>query len=261
MVDAVNLPLLQDGADFTVEGFGRFEVAAEGFFDDDPAPEAGAFLRQTLAAQLLHDEREELRQSRKVVEDVAAGMVPFFQFLNAGFEARVVFDIGKITLHVIGVVGDGTAQGAIGRDAGVGVNIVVNQLAVIVFGDFIFGETEDGEFARQQVVASQVVERGDELARGEIAGGSKDHHDAAIGGAGVLRGSFVDGERAGGDHRLLYLHMTAELLAHRGEYFFSKSVVLAGSETNVERGGENLRGDGFFDGGVDGPAAFARILH
>ena len=55
--------------------------------------------------------------------------------------------------------------------------------------------------------------------------------------------------------------VAAELLAHGGEHLFGKGVILAGTEADVKRGGQNVGGNGFFDGGLNGPAAFAGILH
>ena len=38
------------------------------------------------------------------------------------------------------------------------------------------------EFARQQLLLGQVVERGNQLAVGQVAGRAEDHHDAGIAG-------------------------------------------------------------------------------
>ena len=63
---------------------------------------------------------------------------------------------------------------------------VARPLAEILFGEFVFGEAEDRELLRQEFVAGQVVERGQQLARGEIAGRAEDHHDAAVGDAALV---------------------------------------------------------------------------
>ena len=61
-------------------------------------------------------------------------------------------------------------------------------LLIVLFGDIVNREAENGELLRQQIVAAKVVERREELARGQIAGGAEDHHDAAIGDAALFVG-------------------------------------------------------------------------
>src|ERR1700726_1649263 len=55
-------------------------------------------------------------------------------------------------------------------------------------------------------------------------------------------------------------YVTAELVAHRREHFFREGVLLARTETRVERRRENLARHCFFDCGHNCPAAFAGIL-
>src|ERR1700689_2495380 len=55
--------------------------------------------------------------------------------------------------------------------------------------------------------------------------------------------------------------VAAKLLAHGGEHFFGERVIVAGTEADVKCSGEHVRGNRFFDGGLNGPAALARILH
>src|SRR3954452_7815311 len=60
--------------------------------------------------------------------------------------------------------------------------------------------------------------------------------------------------------RLVRLEMATEALAHGGDDLFRKRVLLARAEARVERRGEDIGGDGFFEGSHDGPAAFAGVL-
>ena len=75
-------------------------------------------------------------------------------------------------------------------------------IAEFVAGDVVDGYAEDGEFFRQESGFFEVVERRDELARGEIAGGSEDDHGAGSGAAlcllGFFGGLFEMGEHRGG---------------------------------------------------------------
>src|ERR1700735_2414503 len=56
-----------------------------------------------------------------------------------------------------------------------------------------------------------------------------------------------------------FLQVAAEFEAHGGEKFVGEVSLAAGAEALVERGSENVGGDGFVDGGFDGPSAFAGI--
>jgi len=56
-------------------------------------------------------------------------------------------------------------------------------------------------------------------------------------------------------------HVAAEFLAHGGEHFLGERVCLARTKTDEERRRQNLRGDGFFECGLNRPATFAGILH
>ena len=55
--------------------------------------------------------------------------------------------------------------------------------------------------------------------------------------------------------------MPTEFLPHRREHLFRERVLLAGAEANVQSSGQDIGRHGLFNGGLDRPAAFARILH
>ena len=44
-------------------------------------------------------------------------------------------------------------------------------------------QSDERELLREQILFGEIVERGNQLALGQIAGGAKDHHDAGIAGA------------------------------------------------------------------------------
>src|SRR5437764_838276 len=56
-------------------------------------------------------------------------------------------------------------------------------------------------------------------------------------------------------------YMAAEFLSHRRQDLLRKGVLLTRAEADIERGRQHVRGNGFIDGCVDGPAALPRILH
>src|SRR5689334_1831829 len=65
---------------------------------------------------------------------------------------------------------------------------------------------------------------------------------------GLLRADFVA------------LDMAAEAEAHGGEQLLAEGVFLARAKAREQRRRQNLGGHGLFDGGFDGPAAFAGVL-
>jgi len=61
-------------------------------------------------------------------------------------------------------------------------------LPELLLRKFIHREPDDREILRYMVALAQVVERRNQLARGQVSGRAEDHHDAAIGGPpAVLR--------------------------------------------------------------------------
>ncbi len=69
----------------------------------------------------------------------------------------------------------------------------VSFLARIVIAHGAAAHADHGKLARQQLLAGQVVERGNELAAGQVSGEAEDHHDAGIAGASNL--GFVSAGR------------------------------------------------------------------
>ena len=147
MIDAIDLRFLENLADFAVQRLRRFEIAAEGLLDDDAAPVAVLFAGQTLLAQLPDDFRNELRQRREVIKNVALRVVLRVEFGDLVFELDEVGGVVEVAGDVVRVVGDPVAERAIGRRAGVLADVVARPLAEILFGEFVFRETEDGELA------------------------------------------------------------------------------------------------------------------
>src|SRR5690349_5136858 len=60
--------------------------------------------------------------------------------------------------------------------------------------------------------------------------------------------------------RFMRLLVAAKALAHRGENFFRKGVLLARAKTCKQRRGQNLSRHRLVDRGIHGPAAFAGVL-
>src|SRR5438270_10675973 len=57
------------------------------------------------------------------------------------------------------------------------------------------------------------------------------------------------------------LQVSTEFLSHRAQNLFGEGVLLARTEADVESRSEHIGGNSFIQSGIDGPAAFAGILH
>ena len=164
-----------------------FEIAAEGFLDDDAAPVTVILRGKALLAELTDDFRNELRQRRKVIESIALGMVAPVEFGDLVFQFDEIGGRFEIAREVVGAVSEPVAQVAIvGGSAGVLAEIFPGPLAKIFFRELVFGETENRKLLRQKFVAGEVVKGGQQLPRRKVAGSAEDHHEAAIGYAALI---------------------------------------------------------------------------
>src|ERR1019366_9539775 len=56
-------------------------------------------------------------------------------------------------------------------------------------------------------------------------------------------------------------YVSAKFLPHGGKYLLRERVLLAGAEASEKSGGKHIHRHGFINCGLDGPAAFAGVLH
>ena len=95
--------------------------------------------------------RNELRQRREVIENVALRMVARVELGDFVFQFDEIGRVFEIAGDVVSVIGHPVAQRAIRRGAGVFAEVVARPLAEILFGEFVVGETENGKLARAEV--------------------------------------------------------------------------------------------------------------
>src|SRR6202012_3787021 len=73
MVDPINLLLVHELLEFMVELLGRFQIGAEGLFDDEPPPRA--VLRQhACAGKRFCDRQERAWRGGEIKQPIAAGL-------------------------------------------------------------------------------------------------------------------------------------------------------------------------------------------
>ena len=178
MVDAVDLPLVQHRAEPRVQLPRGLEVAAEGLLDDH-APPARAFLaRQPSPTEPLDDGRKEIGRHGEVEEHVAPGPVAALHFLQELAELGIGLVVGELA----GLVVEGVPQLApellVHRAGGELADLLRLLGAERLVGLGLPRDADDRELARQEPVGLQVVERGEELALGQVPGGAEDDDGA-----------------------------------------------------------------------------------
>ena len=171
-----------------------FEVAAERLFDVHAAPTAVAitiagFARHAGAAQLTHDLTDELRRDGQIVEVVVCRLVRLGGLGDLGVEPRVRSRILQRAADVVDALPQPRPQRGSRGSRLVRFHRFVEVRAEGLSRVVARGEADDGEMLGQQVVPGEVVQRGDELALGQIAARAEDHHHARIGGIACRRGA------------------------------------------------------------------------
>src|SRR5450432_3582472 len=88
---------------------------------------------------------------------------------------------------------------------------------------------------------------------------------AGVGKASVRAMSVLSSKFVAVFLRLLRLRfrfdVSAELLPHGRKNFVGEGMFLARAKTRIQRGCQHFRWNCFFNGSLDGPSSFARILH
>ena len=182
MVDAVDLRLAEDAAHFLVQPVGRFEIVAEWLLDDDPPPTRAVDLMvEPDAAQLGHDLGERRRLRREVVEAVAARAVLAVHVVESPRQLVEPFRIVEVAALIGHSVTECLPGGLVeGQDPRVLFECSADLLAerFVVVGPA--ADRQQHELVGQQVRPPQLVERGDDLAMSQVAGGTEQGNDGRI---------------------------------------------------------------------------------
>src|SRR5581483_4024694 len=141
------------------------------------------FFHQPLGGKLLDDGAEEIRSGREIEEKVTAGLMVLVdlgqRLFDLDVEILVVELAGDVVHAALEPVPDLAVVGP-GREL---LHVVKHLLAEVLGGHLGVGDTEDGEFTREQLIFGEVIQSGNQLAAGQIAGSAEDDHDTGITGA------------------------------------------------------------------------------
>ena len=163
-----------------VERFGRLQVVAERLFDDHPPPVVVILLQQSSGRELFDNGPEETRSRRHIKEEILMGGVILIDLGQAIFDLRVKLIIVEIAGEVIEAAHEAFPGGVVDAIAAVLFHIFQDLLAEIFVRHLLAGHAQHRELLREQVRPRQVVQRGNQQARRQIAGGAEDHHHARI---------------------------------------------------------------------------------
>ena len=254
MVHAVNLRLRQAVAQLGVERLRRWQVVAKGFFHHHATPVILRLSDQTGSAELVGDGAEKPRTHRQIKHHAIAHAVAALELRQPRAQRLVGRRGREVGLHVDDAGEQALQAGLVNRLAvvlvgGEGANGRFHMGAVLRIGLLNPVQADQRELRGQQAGARQVVERGHQQAFGQVSTGTEDDH----GGGGRLfamrRGGVFNvlghsvsfglggGGIAGRGLLLAAFLVSAELLAHGRQQFLGKSVLLAGAEAGVQRGG------------------------
>jgi len=164
VVDAEDALLGEDGVQGLVEPLRRGEVVAEGLLDDHHRTP-----RQPAAVEVA-DQRDERRRRHGEVDDAGLLGEPPCERLHAVGGVDVEEPLREAGEDVLVEPGAGVRGDRVAR---VGAEVLV--------APGLGGVSDDGATRRQQVLGLEVVERRDQLAGGEVAGGSDDDDVLGVG--------------------------------------------------------------------------------
>src|SRR6266540_4236505 len=176
VVDPEDLVLFEVLLDRAVELACRGEIVAERLLDDEPRPAFGA----APLAERLDNRPEHDRRDCEVVDTVAARAALFVKLGERGREPVLAFLVGEVRWDVAHAFGQRIPDVFAELVARVVLDRFLHSLAELVIGLLGAGHADEAEAFRQQPAKRERVQRREELALREVAGGAEDREDAWI---------------------------------------------------------------------------------
>ena len=182
VIDAVDLPLREHLADRLVDGARGGQILAQRLFQHQPRDRR----HQLATAQVGRGWAEQVRRGRQI--EHAHDRLPILQGRD---QRAVAVRLGRIHPDVRQALGEAAPDVRIERlalarefDAG-----LFDQLDEIVGTHFAARDGDDAAIRRQTVVAVQFIERGEQLALGQIAAAAEHDHVERFGNQRVTLGT------------------------------------------------------------------------
>src|SRR5207302_11253172 len=142
-------------------------------FDNHARPVATFFLGQTALGQHLSDRGKKTGRDREIKKAIAESVVLLVSFVDLLFQTLVSLRLQKIAFDVVNTLDHRGPELRIEWRRGELGNFFSQHLSKAGSVKVVAGEADDCELFGQDIVLSEVAERGDELTLGEIAGGAE----------------------------------------------------------------------------------------
>src|SRR6266481_107632 len=178
MVNTEHLVFMKDLEHLPVQRPGGLEIIAEGFFKYHAPPLTVFFANQLSRAELLRDVSEECGAGGKVEEEISLRIVGLVHCSQRLGQARVELRVMKFTAHITDPADEPVAELWIHGAGSKGLQFFSQDLPVLLLGVVIASHPHHGKIGRQQLALGKVIQRREELARGEVARAAENHHGA-----------------------------------------------------------------------------------
>src|SRR5208337_4296194 len=129
----------------------------------------------------LHDVAEEVGCSRQIKEIVSVRVVLLVNLGKRRFQLVVSSGIVEISIDVIDAAGKPFPQVVIDGASGELFEVFAELFPRVVVAHGAAAHADHGKLAREQLLAGEIVESGNQLASGQVASEAENHHDARIG--------------------------------------------------------------------------------
>ncbi len=178
VIDAIDLVLLKHGAHHPVQLAGGVQVAPERFLDDDLGVKRAAELapRQTTAAEVGENGGKHGRRRGDVKEHLHLATQAGLDRVDLRSQTNKGLLLVIAARHVAGTPLQARPDLRSEFTPRKLTNGRRGQAAEFLVRNFLATETNQVEIRGQQVVEGKIIDGGDELACGQVAGGAKDHH-------------------------------------------------------------------------------------
>ena len=178
MVDAEHARRVEHFGDHAIELLGAGQVMTERLFDDHTTPSTLVAFRQTTVGQLTGHLRERARRYGHVERVVAAGTAVAVEFGHGVGQAFERLGVVEGSLHEADAGGELLPGRFLERRAAVRLHVLLDEILEMVLGPVAACEPGQAEARRQQAAVGQIVDGGEQLLTGQIAGHAE-NHDAA----------------------------------------------------------------------------------
>src|SRR5207237_3327574 len=178
VIDAEDLVLSEDLMDRFGELSCRLTVAPERLLDDDARPSGPA--AKAMDADGFHDRRVRSRRRREIEQPIRVGAELDVEMVEALAESVVAMIVrGRDEEEVLG---EGLPHLLVQRfGPAVLADRVVELRAVLIVGQRLARRADDREAARKEALQREAVERGHQLALGEVTRSAKDNDRRRLG--------------------------------------------------------------------------------